>query len=125
MRRATTRVVAVKTAETNSGSDPELFCERVRAHLELHDLRAAFLAALAMKERASAGGGPEAAAPPVCFRIVDAAVEALRKDAHRIRKVKGDELALHERIERIAAIAHRDRHVLAEAEDALPVDPGG
>src|SRR5262249_36538578 len=32
---------------------------------------------------------------------------------------------LHERIERIAAVAHRDRDVLAESEDALPVDPGG
>src|SRR3954470_9781501 len=53
--RATTAVVALKTAETNSGSDPDLFCERVGAHLELHDFRAAVLAALAMKERARAG----------------------------------------------------------------------
>src|SRR5204862_7738842 len=43
---------------------------------------------------------------------------------HRIWTVQRDELALHERVERIAAIAHRDRDVLAEAEDALPIDPG-
>src|ERR1044071_7650988 len=77
-----------------------------------------------MKERARAGGGPEAAAFPSRFLVVDAAVEALREDAHRIRKVQRDELALHQRVDRIAAVAHRDRHVLAEAEDALPVDPG-
>src|ERR1041385_8220131 len=122
--RATTAAVAMKTAEMNSGSDPELFCERVGAHLELDDLRAAFLAALAMKERARAGGGPEAAAFPALLLVVDAAVEALWEDAHRIREVQGDELALYERIDRVAAVAHRDRDVLAEAEDALPVDPG-
>src|SRR6266545_8018495 len=75
-----------------------LLRQRIRPHLELHELRPLALAdAFVVERRAVAGGGPDAAALPAGVRIVDAAIEGLRIEAHRIRHHHVDHLAVLQR----------------------------
>src|SRR5882762_7083358 len=97
--------------------------QRVRAQLDLHRLVAHLLAALVVEQRAGTRGGPEGAALPAGFRIVDAAVDILREKARGIGQPEREEPAVGERVDRVAQVAHRDQHVPAEAQDAEPVHP--
>src|SRR5579883_2454922 len=65
--------------------------QRIRTHLEMHDLGQVALAAFQMERRAVAGRGPNAPSLPAAVRIVDAAVHALGIEAHRIRHAHIDE----------------------------------
>src|SRR5438270_868949 len=76
-----------------------------------------------MEVGARAGGRPKAASLPPGLRIVDAAVDILREEAHRIRHAEVDDLAVDHRHQRLAAVRLRDRHVLTEAEGVEAVDP--
>src|SRR5258706_13078428 len=66
---------------------------------------------------------PQAPALPAGIHVVDASVEILGEEAHRIRNADRDPLAVHERIERIRIVARRDGSVLAQAERVVLVDP--
>src|SRR5665213_1760414 len=98
--------------------------ERVGAELEVDDQRLAALAAFLEPRRAVAAGGPQAAALPAGIGIVDAAVEALGVEAQRIGHPQHHHLAVLEREQTVIEIAGRDRHVIAEAEGVVLVDPG-
>src|SRR5690606_1588811 len=73
---------------------------------------------------AVAARDPEAAAFPSGVRIVDAAVEALRVEAERIGHAQRHELAVDERVHAVEEIPGRDRHVFAEPERVVLIDPG-
>src|ERR1700730_10851010 len=98
--------------------------QRVRADLELIDLRRRSLAGLAMERRAVAVRRPERAALPAGVRIVDAAIDPLGEEAERIGDDHVDPLAVDERHQRLVAVAGGHRNVVAKAGRVLLVDPG-
>src|SRR5262249_3216295 len=98
--------------------------QRVRADLELVDLRRGALAGFAMERRAVAVGRPQRAALPAGIRVVDATVDPLGEEAERIRNAHVDPLAVDERHQRLVAVARGQRHVVPEAGRVLLVDPG-
>src|ERR1700756_1766494 len=97
--------------------------QRIRPQLHLEHLGIGVLAALAVEVRPRARGGPEAAALPAGGGIVDPAVDILGEEAERIRHTEGHELAIDQSQQRFATIGGSDRHVGAEAEDIVAVDP--
>src|ERR1700734_465074 len=97
--------------------------QRIGPHLDFEDLWISLDAAFTMEVRAGAGSGPDAAAFPARFRIVDTAVDVLGEEALRIGHSQINEFALHQRRQRLASIGLGDRHVSAEAENVIAVDP--
>src|SRR5206468_5493875 len=89
--------------------------ERVRTQLELHDLARRPLAAFHVEGCARTDGRPQAAPLPAGIRVVDASVHPLRVEAERVRYPQIDEVAVHEREQRLVAVARRDRHVAPES----------
>src|SRR5262245_54935325 len=89
--------------------------QRGRGPLEIHDQRARQRLArrawarrvdtFDVHRRAVAGRRPEPAALPSGLRIVDAAVDALGEEAHRVGDAQLDDLAVRERVERIGEVA--------------------
>src|SRR6185436_7359713 len=98
--------------------------QRVRADLEVHDDGLLALPALHEPWRAVAARGPEATALPAGRRVVDAPVEALGVEAERVRDAQHDHLSVLECDQAVVEVAGRHRHVLAEAERVVLVDPG-
>src|SRR6185437_2705200 len=74
--------------------------------------------------RAVAARRPDAARLPAAIRIVDAAVHPLGVEAHRIGHAHHHPFAVDQRKQRVVLVAGRDRHVLAEAERVVLIDPG-
>src|SRR3954463_9514655 len=97
------------------------FCERVRPHLQLVDLRAVRRAALVVEHRARARHGPHALALPPGLRVVDAPVGQLGEEAHGIRHAKIDDLAVDHRHQRLAAVRHGDRDIGAEPKRVVAI----
>src|SRR5262245_51248500 len=97
--------------------------KRVRAKLEVHDDRLLALPTFHEPRRAVAAGRPEAAPLPAGCRVVDATIEALGVEAERVRNAQHHHLAVLERDQAVVEVAGRHRHVLAEAERVVLVDP--
>src|ERR1700741_1823092 len=83
------------------------------------------LAAFDQPGRPIAARGPQAAALPAGIWIVDTAVESLGIEAERIGHPPGYHLAVFERDQSVHEIGGRHRHVLAEAERVVLIDPAG
>ena len=79
---------------------------------------------LLQPRRAVAVRAPQAAAFPAGVRIVDASVETLGVEAHRVRNAQHDHLAVLQRHEAVIEIGGRDRDVLAKSDRVVLVDPG-
>src|SRR5207247_11214151 len=94
------------------------------AELELGEPWRIALAAFHVERRAVARARPDAAALPAGVRVVDAPVEGLGIEAHRIRDDEIDHLAVLERNQRLVLIAGGKRGVFAEAQRVVLVDPG-
>jgi hypothetical protein len=73
---------------------------------------------------AVARGHPQAAALPADIRVVDAAFEALLEGPHRVGHAQFDNLAADQRAQGIGLIAGGDRHIGAEPQNVVLVDPG-
>src|SRR5437879_9789176 len=56
--------------------------------------------------------------------MVEAAVRWLRGEALRVGDKKGDELAVHEDLQRIGSISGGERDVAAQAEGVVLIHPG-
>src|SRR6188768_936646 len=98
--------------------------QRIRAVLELDRDRQASLPAFAQPRRAVAARGPQAAALPSGLRIVDASVQPLRVEAHRIGNTQHDHLPACVGDEAVVEVARRHRNVLAQPERVVLVHPG-
>src|SRR5579872_84356 len=99
--------------------------QRIRPQLELHGLAGCALAAFEVPRSARGIRGPESLALPAGFRIIDAAVQALGEEAHRVGNSHHQELSGLgiERFESVHLVAGGDRSILAEAERVELVDP--
>src|SRR6516162_3505860 len=67
---------------------------------------------------------PQAPALPAGLRIVDARVETLGIEAEWVRHPQHHHLAVDERREAVVFICGRDRHVIAETNRIVLIDPG-
>ena len=74
--------------------------------------------------RAVAAGRPHSATLPAAVGIIDAPIHALGEEAHGIRNHQVDHLAVFEGDQRIVLVAGRERHILAEPERVVLIDPG-
>ena len=98
--------------------------ERVGPKLEACRLRPVRLTALEMEHRPRSGGGPQRLAFPTGVRIIDAAIHIFGEEAAGVWDTEGDELAVDQRVNGIAQITHRNRHIAPETECVEPIDPG-
>src|SRR5688572_3718529 len=116
-----------RTVEVRLNADTTYFLlsmrQRVRPYLPVRGERLRTLAAFDEPRRAVAVGRPQAASFPSRLRIVNASVEALGVEAHRIRYAQHDHLAVLVRDHAVVQVAGRDRHVLAKAERVVLIDP--
>src|ERR1051326_1863287 len=115
---------AIVLFESTAGVRPLSIRDRRRPQLEVHDHRRHALAAFLVPRRAVAARGPQAAGFPAAVGIVDAAVEALGVEAGRIRHLERDHLTARIGDQAVVEIAGGDRHVLAEPERVVLIDPG-
>src|SRR5687768_11428825 len=77
-----------------------------------------------MEGRARADGRPETAPLPPRVRIIDAAVQPLGVEPHRVGDAQDDELSILEREQSLALVPGVDGHIRAEAERVELVHPG-
>src|SRR5580765_4414335 len=98
--------------------------KRIRTQLEFHDFAGRALAAFDVIGRPARIGRPQPLAFPAAVRIVDSPVEALGVEAHWIRHAQGDELSIHQPLERIRHVAGCEGNILAEPEGIELIDPG-
>src|SRR5258706_1182259 len=113
----------LESAPMQNDYAPKLFRQRIRTILHVDDLAGLSLAAFKMRLRTAGILRPQAPALPAGIHVVDASVEILGEEAHRIRNADRDPLAVHERIERIRIVARRNGNVLAQTERVVLVDP--
>src|ERR1700704_4761277 len=74
--------------------------------------------------RAVARRDPQPAGLPAPVAIIDAALETLGEEAHRIGDTKLHHRAVDEGEQRVRLVAGHDRHVGAETKNVMLVDPG-
>src|SRR6266567_4343857 len=99
-------------------------CQRIGPHLDVYGARLTALAAFLQPRRAIAVGAPQPAAFPAGIWIVDAPVQALGKEAERVRDAQHDHLPILERGEAVIEVGRRDRDVLAKPHSVVLVHPG-
>src|SRR6266480_3862266 len=98
--------------------------QRIGANLDVHRERPRAFAKLVEPGCAVTAGTPEAAAFPAGIRVVDAPVQTLSVEAHRVRHPHQDHLSVLETDKPILEVGGRDRNVLAEPDRVVVVDPG-
>src|ERR1700732_3064683 len=97
--------------------------QRIRPKLEMHHYGGAALAALFEPGRPVAAGRPQSAALPAGIGIIDAPVEPLGVEAHRIRHAQRDHLAVLECDQAVVEIASRHWNIVAKPEGVVLIDP--
>src|SRR6516225_2685569 len=88
--------------------------ERVGAELEMEGDRDGTLAAFLQPRRPVAARRPHSAASPSAIGVVDAAVQALGIEAHRVGDAQHHPFPVDQRQQRVVLVAGRDRHVVPE-----------
>src|SRR5262249_49103725 len=98
--------------------------QRVGTDLDMHGQGGHALATLLEPRRPITLRRPQAPALPAGLRIVDARVETLGIEAEWVRHAQRHHLAVDERREAVVFICGRDRHVIAETNRIVLIDPG-
>src|SRR5438034_5292 len=98
--------------------------QRIGAQLEVYGDGLLAFTAFHEPRRPVAAGRPQPPALPAGVRVVDASVEPLGVEAQRVGDAQHDHLAVLERDQAVVEVAGRHRHVLAEPERVVLVDPG-
>src|SRR5262249_826801 len=98
--------------------------QRVGTDLDMHGQGGHALATLLEPRRPITLRRPQAPALPAGLRIVDAGVETLGIEAEWVRHAQRHHLAIDERREAVVFICGRDRHVIAETNRVVLIDPG-
>src|SRR3954454_15474923 len=97
--------------------------QRVRPQLKVYGEWLHALAAFFQPWRAVAARRPEAAPFPAGFCVVDAAVETFGVKPERVGDAQDYHVAVFHRNQAVVQIAGRHRHVVAETEGVMLVDP--
>src|SRR5579862_3901802 len=97
--------------------------QRIGTNLDMYRHWRHALAALLEPGRAIAFRGPQTPAFPARLRVVDACVQSLGVEAHGIRDTQHDHLAVDQRDEAVIFVAGGNRHILAETDRIVLVDP--
>src|SRR6266513_1546059 len=97
--------------------------ERIRAQLELQDLRPGAFAALDVERSPGGIGRPQGPSLPAGARVVDAAIEPLRVKTHGVRHAENHEFPVLERKQRVVGVAGRDRRIAAQSEGVVLIHP--
>src|SRR5262249_40116768 len=97
---------------------------RIGPHLDVYGGRLGALAAFLQPRRAVAVRAPQPAALPAGVRVIDAPVQALGKEAQRVRDTQHDHLPILERGEAVIEVGGRDWDVLAKPYRVVLVHPG-
>src|SRR5580658_4218486 len=97
------------------GIGPDLDVDRHRRHA---------LAAFLEPGRAVAFRRPQTPALPANVRIVDAGIKTLGIEAERVRDAQRHHFAVDQRGKTVALVRRRDRHVVAEPDRVVLIDPG-
>src|SRR5262245_24484818 len=103
---------------------PVLVRQRVGTHLNVNRDRRHALAAFLEPRRPVALRRPQTSAFPAGLRIVDACIESLGIEAERVGDPQQYHLAVDQGGEAVILIGGRDRHVAAEADRVMLIDPG-
>src|SRR5262245_42032511 len=90
----------------------------------MHDFGPCALAAFEMKWRTIARGGIEPPPLPAGIGIIDASIHALGVKSQRIRHPEIDEFSIDECEKRLIGVPCRDRHIRAEPQGVVLVNPG-
>src|SRR2546425_4102106 len=98
--------------------------QRIRPHLDMHGARLRALAAFHQPRRAVAVRAPQPATLPTGVRVVDASVQTLGEEAHRVWHAHQDHAPVPERREAVLEVGGRDRNVLAQAHRVVLIYPG-
>src|SRR6266568_2021493 len=117
-------LTAERRAEMSAAFNVASVCQRIGPQLDMHGARLAALAALHQPGGAIAVGAPQPAAFPAGIAVVDAPVEALGIEAHRVRDAQHDHLPVLERHEAVVEVGGGHGNVLAEPQRVVLVDPG-
>src|SRR5258707_8282441 len=104
-------------------SRDSLFCQRIRAYLDMHCAWLRTLAALHHPWHAVATRAPKSPALPSSIWIVNAPVEALSEEAERVRDAQHHHLPVLESDETVIEVGSRDRDILAKADRVVMIDP--
>src|SRR2546428_13788520 len=99
-----------------------LVSQRIRSHLELHELAGGPFATFHVEWRPRGDGRVEALALPATVRIVYAAAQPFRVVAHGVRDGQRHELAVPQTQQSLGQVAGRQRHVLACAKRVEAID---
>src|SRR6266446_7136321 len=89
----------------------------------MDDLAGLALAAFKMRLGTAGILRPQAPSLPTGAHVVDAPVEILGEEAHRIRHADRDPFAADERVQRVGIVARGDGNVFAQAERVVLIDP--
>src|SRR5919106_1557740 len=112
-------------AARSRSADPEpLPRQWIGPELEADRLAGGSLPALHVEGRPGADGGPETAPLPARLRVVDAAVQPLGIEPHRVGDAQNDPLPVLEDEEPLGLVTRVNRDVRAEAERVELVHPG-
>src|SRR3954466_14953146 len=98
-------------------------CQRIRAQLQFIDAGLFGFAILGVEYSARARCRPERAALPAGAWIINASVDVFGEEGSRVWHVELEHLAVDKCGNRLAAIGHGQRHILAEPEGVEAVDP--
>ena len=101
-----------------------LLRQRIMLHLDLDCARALALTTFHQPGRAVFIGAPGSATLPARLGIVDAAVEPLGVEAHRIGDAQHDHRAAGIGDEPVLQVGGGDRHILAQAKRVVLIDLG-
>src|SRR5436305_15233482 len=91
--------------------------------LKMNYLAGQPLASLTVEGCARAPGCPQAFSFPPRSRVLDSPVHSFRIEPQRVRYAHDDELAIHERKERIGSITGDDWRVSSQAQGVELIDP--
>ena len=97
--------------------------ERVASHLYLIHFRIGIDPTFAVEVGAGPGSGPDASPLPTGIGVIDPSVEILNEEAERIRNAQIDEFSVHQREHGFAAVGGGERHVRAQPQDVVAIDP--
>src|SRR5215218_3208142 len=115
---------SVSPQRLNGGEAVLLLGQRIRTELKVDSNRPAALAPFPQPGCPVAAGGPQPAALPAGMRVIDAPIKPLGVEAQRVWHPQRDHPAVLERDQAVHEVGGGHRHILAQPECVVLVNPG-